>query len=197
VVVSEICFHVRSRAEAAESNLTQQLGELDELRMRNGILTAELAATESQLRLLKQSEAELLADRSWKQEELASLRAQLEAADLRAASSDEEQERAAAELASLRSLLADMSAEREQLQARLAESQEEAAAAERRQQQQHQQQPPPDVTAGSQQQQQQQRPDVARSTQHGNPPDLMPGNATDIAIQERVPFELLDSAALL
>ena len=163
----------RRRAETAETTLSQHVAELEQLRLRNEVLTAEAAARSDQLTLLKQSEAELLTDRGWKQEELTLLRAQLEAADVRLASSDEERERSAAELGGLRSLLADMSVEHERLQ-------EEVERLRRHPQQQQQPQPPPDVTAGSQQQQQQQRPDVARSGQHGNPPDLMPGRTGTI-----------------
>ena len=165
----------RRRAETAETTLSQHVAELEQLRLRNEVLTAEAAARSDQLTLLKQSEAELLTDRGWKQEELTLLRAQLEAADVRLASSDEERERSAAELGGLRSLLADMSVEHERLQ-------EEVERLRRHPQQQQQPQPPPDVTAGSQQQQQQQRPDVARSGQHGNPPDLMPGRTGTILL---------------
>ncbi len=85
-------------------------------------------------------------------------------------------------MARLRSLLSDMSVEHERLQQRLAEGQEEIDRLVHQQQQQPP--PPPDVTAGGpavaagsqHQQQHQQQPDVAALRgQHGNPPDLMPG----------------------
>ena len=97
----------------------------------------------------------------------------------------ERREEQADELARLRSLLSEMSAEHERLQQRLAEGQEEIDRLVHQQQQQPP--PPPDVTAGGpavaagsqHQQQQQQQPDVAALRgQHGNPPDLMPGEFT-------------------
>jgi hypothetical protein len=101
----------------------------------------------------------------------------------------ERREEQADELARLRSLLSEMSAEHERLQQRLAEGQEEIDRLVHQQQQQPLlQPPPPDVTAGGpaaaaagsqHQQQQQQQPDVAALRgQHGNPPDLMPGEFT-------------------
>ena len=149
--------------------------------MRNEALTSEAASLADQLALLDKSEKELQLDRTRKLEELSDLRQRLEVAERR-----EEQ---AEELARLRSLLSDMSAEHERLQQRLAEGQEEIDRLVHQQQQQPLlQPPPPDVTAGGpaaaaagsqHQQQQQQQPDVAALRgQHGNPPDLMPGEFT-------------------
>jgi hypothetical protein len=159
----------RLRAEAAESKASQQEEELATLRLSSQNLTAELANLERQLSLLKQSEEELLLDRTWKLEEMTGLRGRLEAAD-------KEKEQLESEAASLRSLLSDMSAEHESLQQRLAEGQEEVERLRR-----HQQPPPPDVTAGGPAAAvgAQQQPDVAALRgQHGNPPDLMPGEKT-------------------
>jgi chromosome segregation ATPase len=142
--------------------------------MRNEALTSEAASLADQLALLDKSEKELQLDRARKLEEMSDLRQRLEVAERR-----EEQ---AEELARLRSLLSDMSAEHERLQQRLAEGQEEIDRLVQQQQQQPLLQPPPDVTAGGpavaagSQHQQQQQPDVAALRgQHGNPPDLMPG----------------------
>jgi hypothetical protein len=167
---------IRLRAESAEANLDQRTAELSALRMRNEALTSEAASLADQLTVLDKSEKELQLDRTRKLEELSDLRQRLEVAERR-----EEQ---GEELARLRSLLSDMSAEHERLQQRLAEGQEEIDRLVHQQQQQPLLQPPPDVTAGGpaaaagsqHQQQQQQQPDVAALRgQHGNPPDLMPG----------------------
>ena len=145
--------------------------------MRNEALTSEAASLADQLTLLDKSEKDLQLDRTRKLEELSDLRQRLEVAERREEQADE--------LARLRSLLSEMSAEHERLQQRLAEGQEEIDRLVHQQQQQPP--PPPDVTAGGpavaagsqHQQQQQQQPDVAALRgQHGNPPDLMPGEFT-------------------
>jgi hypothetical protein len=153
--------------------------------MRNEALTLEAASLADQLTVLDKSEKELQLDRARKLEELSDLRQRLEVAERR----EEQAEERAEELARLRSLLSEMSAEHERLQQRLAEGQEEINRLVHQQQQQPLLQPPPDVTAGGpavaagsqHQQQQQQQPDVAALRgQHGNPPDLMPGEFTTI-----------------
>jgi chromosome segregation ATPase len=145
--------------------------------MHNEALTSEAASLADQLAVLDKSEKELQLDRARKLEELSDLRQRLEVAERREEQADE--------LARLRSLLSEMSAEHERLQQRLAEGQEEIDRLVHQQQQQPP--PPPDVTAGGpavaagsqHQQQQQQQPDVAALRgQHGNPPDLMPGEFT-------------------